>query len=77
MLQKGPEKHYVEDKSESGPNFEQRRWEEEHLHAALLKFGARDAKSASKVRVVALTVSSVGVEQDGVTNGLILSQISS
>jgi len=40
---------YVEDKTEAGPNFEQRRWEDEHLHAALLKFGAKDAKNASKV----------------------------
>lgn len=39
----------MEDKTETGPNYEQRRWEEEHLHAALLKFGAKDAKSASKV----------------------------
>jgi len=36
----------VEDKSEAGPGFEQKRWEEEHLNAALLKFGAKDAKSS-------------------------------
>lgn len=47
-MQKEPQR-YMEDKLESGPNFEQKRWEEEHLHAALLKFGAKDAKSASKV----------------------------
>ena len=38
--------------AETGPNSEQRRWEEEHLHAALLKFGARDAKTASEVRLI-------------------------
>ena len=38
---------YVEDKNEKGPNFEQRRWEEEHLHAALQSYGARDAKQKS------------------------------
>lgn len=36
--------HYVEDETEKGPNWEQRKWEEEHLHAALQSFGARDAK---------------------------------
>jgi len=46
----------VEDKTELGPNYEQRRWEDEHLHAALLKFGAKDAKSASKVFLVRLPI---------------------
>lgn len=32
-----------------GPT-EQQKWEEEHLHAALLKFGAKDAKARKKVR---------------------------
>lgn len=35
---------YVEDETEKGPNWEQRKWEEEHLQAALQTFGARDAK---------------------------------
>lgn len=35
---------YVEDETEKGPNWEQRKWEEEHLHAALQSYGARDAK---------------------------------
>jgi len=51
-VQKEPPHRYIEDKTEAGPNYEQKRWEEEHLHAALLKFGAKDAKSASKVLVL-------------------------
>lgn len=39
---------YVEDTTERGANYEQRRWEEEHLHAATLKFGARDAREKSE-----------------------------
>ena len=39
-----PQDKYIEDKQEKGPNFEQRRWEEDHLNAALHHFGARDAK---------------------------------
>jgi len=36
---------YVEaDESEKVPNYEQKKWEEEHLQAATLKFGAKDAK---------------------------------
>ena len=36
---------YVEiDDKEKAPNYEQRKWEEEHLHSAQLKFGAKDAK---------------------------------
>ena len=36
---------YVEvDENEKAPNYEQRKWEEEHLHSAQLKFGAKDAK---------------------------------
>lgn len=34
---------------EVGPNSEQKRWEEEHLHSALMHFGAKDAKSKQKV----------------------------
>ncbi len=37
---------YVEaEERERAPNYEQKRWEEEHLNAALLKFGAKDAKA--------------------------------
>ena len=36
---------YIEvDEKEKAPNYEQRKWEEEHLHSAQLKFGAKDAK---------------------------------
>lgn len=41
-----------EDARETGPNYEQRHWEEEHLNAALLKFGAKDAKQKNKVTVI-------------------------
>ena len=47
---KGKEK-YVEDAKEKGTNYEQKKWEEEHLHAAILKFGARDAKDKKMVRI--------------------------
>ncbi|KAK7488061.1 hypothetical protein BaRGS_00020652 [Batillaria attramentaria] len=43
-----PQDKYVEDASERGPNYEQRRWEEEHLHAASFHVGARDAAEKSK-----------------------------
>lgn len=39
-----PQEKYVEDKTEKGLGSEQARWEEEHLNAALMKFGAKDAK---------------------------------
>jgi len=51
----------VEDKTEVGPNFEQRRWEEEHLNAALLKFGARDARSAAEVSICLLVIRCVSL----------------
>jgi pre-mRNA-splicing factor ATP-dependent RNA helicase DHX16 len=36
---------YVEaDEREKAPNYEQKRWEEEHLQSATYKFGAKDAK---------------------------------
>ena len=38
----------MEDSKEKGPNSEQKRWEEEHLGAAIMKFGARDAKVKKK-----------------------------
>ncbi|XP_050406181.1 pre-mRNA-splicing factor ATP-dependent RNA helicase DHX16 isoform X1 [Patella vulgata] len=44
-----PEDKYVEDELERG-NYEQKRWEEDHLHAATLKFGAKDAKTKNKVK---------------------------
>lgn len=43
-----PQEKYVEDQNERGPNFEQKRWEEEHLHAALHSVGAKDAKAKKK-----------------------------
>ncbi|XP_059142711.1 pre-mRNA-splicing factor ATP-dependent RNA helicase DHX16-like [Physella acuta] len=45
-----PQDKYVEDKSEKRHGSEQARWEEEHLNAALLKFGARDAKEKKKTK---------------------------
>ena len=42
--------NFVEDVAEKGPNFEQRNWEEQHLNAAILKFGAKDAKERSNVQ---------------------------
>jgi pre-mRNA-splicing factor ATP-dependent RNA helicase DHX16 len=35
---------YAEDIKEKGPNFEQRKWEEERTNAAIMTFGSRDAK---------------------------------
>ncbi|XP_014781219.1 pre-mRNA-splicing factor ATP-dependent RNA helicase DHX16, partial [Octopus bimaculoides] len=46
-----PNDKYVEEPNEKGPNAEQRRWEEEHLNAAVMKFGARDAKEKYKEKV--------------------------
>ncbi len=44
---KGKEtEQFVEaDELEKQPNYEQKRWEEEHLHSAQFKFGAKDAKA--------------------------------
>ncbi|XP_074655901.1 pre-mRNA-splicing factor ATP-dependent RNA helicase DHX16-like isoform X2 [Tubulanus polymorphus] len=39
---------YIEDESEKGPNYEQKKWEDEHLNKAVMKFGARDAKEKNK-----------------------------
>lgn len=51
FLQTVPER-YVEPESEGGtgwaPRDEQRRWEEEQLGAASLRFGARDAQERGK-----------------------------
>ncbi|GAB1600938.1 pre-mRNA-splicing factor ATP-dependent RNA helicase DHX16 [Argonauta hians] len=46
-----PNERYVEEPNEKGPNAEQRRWEEEHLNAAVMKFGARDARDKYKEKV--------------------------
>ncbi|XP_022327385.2 pre-mRNA-splicing factor ATP-dependent RNA helicase DHX16-like [Crassostrea virginica] len=43
-----PSDKYEEDLTEKGPNHEQKRWEEEHVGAAIMKFGARDAKARNK-----------------------------
>lgn len=43
-----PNESYVDDPTEKGPNHEQKRWEEEHLHAAMMRFGAKDAKEKNK-----------------------------
>lgn len=43
-----PSDKYEEDLTEKGPNYEQKRWEEEHVGAAIMKFGAKDAKAKSK-----------------------------
>ena len=45
LHQQKPSEKYVEEVTEHGVNAEQKRWEEDHLSAATLKFGARDAKS--------------------------------
>ena len=47
MFQK-PENQYLEDSDEKGPSYEQKKWEEEHLNAALLKLSTKDAKSKKK-----------------------------
>ena len=39
----------MEDPSEAGPNYEQKRWEEDHMNRALIHYGAKDAKAKQKV----------------------------
>ena len=39
---------YAEDIKEKGPNYEQRKWEEDQVNAAIMKFGASDAKERNK-----------------------------
>ena len=39
----------MEDPSEAGPNYEQKRWEEDHMNRALIHYGAKDAKARQKV----------------------------
>ena len=41
----------MEDEKEQGLNYEQKRWEEERLSAALVKYGARDAKDQASKKV--------------------------
>lgn len=43
-----PSDKYVEDETEKGVNYEQKHWEEEHMGAAIMKFGARDAKAQAR-----------------------------
>ena len=42
----------MEDSRERGPNYEQKQWEEDHLSAALLKFGAKDSKERRRVCII-------------------------
>lgn len=37
-----------EDDSEKGPNYEQKKWEEERLGTARMRFGAKDAVEKNK-----------------------------
>ena len=39
---------YAEDIKEKGPNFEQKKWEEERANAAIMSFGSKDAKEKHK-----------------------------
>uniref|UniRef100_T1J1A2 RNA helicase n=1 Tax=Strigamia maritima TaxID=126957 RepID=T1J1A2_STRMM len=39
------EKYVEGDDKEMGPNYEQRKWEEEQMGSAIMRFGARDAKA--------------------------------
>jgi len=42
------EKYEEVDEKEKAPNYEQKKWEEEHLFSAQLRFGAKDAKERYK-----------------------------
>ena len=44
-----PAKYDEETVEELGPNYEQKKWEEDKLGYAVMKFGAKDAKHKSKV----------------------------
>lgn len=48
MVTQKPSERYVEDETERGPNYEQRRWEDDHLHSAVHQFGAKDARQKAK-----------------------------
>lgn len=39
---------YAEDIKEKGPNFEAKKWEEDQVNSALMKFGSKDAKQRLK-----------------------------
>ncbi|CAC5424154.1 DHX16 [Mytilus coruscus] len=43
-----PTEKYEEDETEKGPNYEQKRWEEDHVGAAIMRFGAKDAKEKAR-----------------------------
>ncbi|KAK3088261.1 hypothetical protein FSP39_016720 [Pinctada imbricata] len=43
-----PTEKYEEDPVEKGVNYEQKKWEEEHVGAAIMRFGAKDAKKKNK-----------------------------
>lgn len=43
---------------ELGPNYEQKKWEEDKLGYAVMKFGAKDAKDKSKVCLIYIDVNS-------------------
>jgi hypothetical protein len=47
-----------EEEKEKRAGYEQKKWEEEHLQQATLKFGAKDAKTRHQAREI--TVASVG-----------------
>lgn len=46
---KKPAKYDDTTLEELGPNYEQKKWEEDKLGYAVMKFGAKDAKQKSKV----------------------------
>ena len=43
-----PREKKEEDETKKGPDYEQKRWEEEHVGAALMRFGAKDAKDKAR-----------------------------
>lgn len=49
---KQPSQKYLEvDEKEKGPNYEQKKWEEEQMGSAMMRFGAKDAKTKLKTKV--------------------------
>lgn len=48
---KQPSQTYLEvDEKEKGPNYEQKKWEEEQMSSAVMRFGAKDAKFQHKTK---------------------------
>lgn len=48
---KQPTQMYLEvDDKEKGPNYEQKKWEEEQMGSAMMRFGAKDAKAKHKTK---------------------------